>query len=136
HYQDPDFRVPKGHIYVNFLAANVVKDARHFAIARLWCEMLMDALNEACYDAEVAGLHFNIYPQQTGISVHLTGLSAGLLTLLKQILVAFKHAVLDPSRWQSLKHNLMSNWRSAHTHKPVNQLFAELNHRLQPGCFP
>ena len=35
---------------------------------------MIDALNEDLYDAEVAGLHFNIYPTQTGITIHTTGL--------------------------------------------------------------
>ena len=52
HLQDRDFRVPKGHIYLSLRLPAVTNSAFHFAIARLWSELMIDALNDDLYDAE------------------------------------------------------------------------------------
>lgn len=135
HLQDPDFRQPKGHIYAGFLLPEVAQSAKNFANARLWCELILDELNERCYDAEIAGLHFNLYPQQRGVTLHIAGFSPAQVKLLEQVVECMRSLLPDPKRWQALRQKLISNWRSAHTHKPMNKLFAELNFYLQPGSF-
>jgi secreted Zn-dependent insulinase-like peptidase len=92
-------------------------------------------LNEDLYDAEVAGLHFNIYPTQTGITIHTTGLSAGQLPLLSYLMRQAWSVRFDRQRWQAVSEQLVNNWRSAHQHQPLNMLFSELNLALQQGLF-
>lgn len=135
HLQDSEFRVPKGHIYLSLKLPAVTSSAYYFAIARLWSELIIDALNDDLYDAEVAGLHFNIYPTQQGIVIHTTGLSEGQLPLMshlmqRALLLKFAHR-----RFRDIKQTLVSNWQSAHQNQPLNKLFAELNQQLQPGLF-
>lgn len=135
HLQDPDFRVPKGHIYLNLQAPAVNQSAENFGCSRIWAELMIDALNEDLYDAEVAGLHFNIYPTQTGITIHTTGLSAGQLPLLSYLMRQAWSVRFDRQRWQAVSEQLLNNWRSAHQHQPLNMLFSELNLTLQQGLF-
>lgn len=133
--QDPDFRVPKGHIYVQLEAPAVNQSPLLFACARIWSELMLDALNEALYDAEVAGLHFNIYPTQAGITIHTTGLSAGQLPLLNYLMEQALSVRFSRQRWRAVSEQMASNWRSAHQSQPLNLLFSELNLRLQKGLF-
>jgi len=135
HLQDRDFRVPKGHIYLSLKLPAVTNSAFNFAIARLWSELMIDALNDDLYDAEVAGLHFNIYPTQSGITIHTTGLSAGQIPLMQHLIQRALKTRFARRRWQDLKQNLLSNWHSAHQSQPLNKLFAELNQQLQSGLF-
>lgn len=135
HFQDPDFRVPKGHIYLNLESPTVNQSATHFAVARLWSELLIDSLNEALYDAEVAGLHFNIYPTQSGMTIHTMGLSAGQLPLLKQLMKQAWKIKFQRNRFTAVAQQLQQNWQSAHKNQPLNRLFAELNLTLQPRLF-
>lgn len=135
HLQDPDFRQPKGHIYLLIKAPLAVKDVTAFAAARLWCELLLDELNEDCYDADVAGLHFHLYPQQRGFTLHIHGFSRNQVKLMAQICEHFQRPVLNPQRFGALQNKLVNNWRSAHTHKPINKLFAVLNAYLQPHTY-
>lgn len=135
HLQDPDFRVPKGHIYLNLESPAVNQSATHFAAARLWSELLIDSLNEALYDAEVAGLHFNIYPTQSGMTIHTMGLSAGQLPLLQQLMKQAWKVKFKRGRFNSVAQQLKHNWQSAHNNQPLNRLFAELNLTLQPCLF-
>ncbi|MCK7458192.1 insulinase family protein [Idiomarina aminovorans] len=135
HLQDRDFRVPKGHIYLSLKLPAVTNSAFNFAIARLWSELMIDALNDDLYDAEVAGLHFNIYPTQSGVTIHTTGLSAGQIPLMQHLIQRALKTRFARRRWQDLKQSLLSNWRSAHQNQPLNKLFAELNQQLQSGLF-
>lgn len=135
HWHDPDFRVPKAHIYTCFYLPHVVATPASFACARLWSELLLDGLNETCYDAEVAGLHFNIYPQQQGLTVHISGLSGATVPLAAQIVTELKTLRFDEKRWHELRKKLMRNWRAAMTNKPMNVLFSRLNISLQPNTY-
>lgn len=135
HLQDQDFRVPKGHIYLNIEAPKVTESESYFACSRIWSELMIDALNEDLYDAEVAGLHFNIYPTQTGITIHTTGLSAGQLPLLEYLIEQAWQVRFSRRRWQAVKQQLVNNWQSAHQSQPLNLLFSELNLSLQQGLF-
>ncbi|RUO70729.1 insulinase family protein [Pseudidiomarina salinarum] len=135
HLQDPDFRAPKAHVYCQLSLPNATASARDYAQARLWCELMIDKLNESCYDAEIAGLHFNIYPQQRGITIHTSGYSAGIPRLTENIFAACSKATFDPERWDDLRQKLASNWRSALANKPLNLLFARLNVLLQPYTY-
>ncbi|MDV6315524.1 insulinase family protein [Idiomarina sp. HP20-50] len=135
HLQDRDFRVPKGHIYLSLKLPAVTSSALNFATARLWSELMIDALNDDLYDAEVAGLHFNIYPTQNGITIHTTGLSAGQIPLMQHLIRRALKTRFARRRWYDLKQSLLSNWHSAHQNQPLNKLFAELNQQLQSRLF-
>ncbi|PTB84360.1 hypothetical protein C9988_04755, partial [Pseudidiomarina aestuarii] len=129
------FRVPKAHIYTCFYLPEMVATPANFACARLWSELLLDGLNETCYDAEVAGLHFNIYPQQQGLTLHISGLSAATVPLAVQIIAELKTMRFEQKRWQELRQKLINNWRAAMTNKPMNVLFSRLNISLQPNTY-
>ncbi|HET8816190.1 MAG TPA: insulinase family protein [Pseudidiomarina sp.] len=135
HWHDPDFRVPKAHIYTCLYLPDVVASPARFACARLWSELLLDGLNETCYDAEVAGLHFNIYPQQQGLTIHISGLSTATVPLAVQIVTELKTMRFEPKRWLELRQRLVTNWRAAMANKPMNVLFSRLNISLQPNTY-
>lgn len=133
--QDPDFRAPKAHIYSQFILPHVTASASHYACARLWCELMIDRLNEALYDAEMAGLHFNLYPQHYGITLHVSGYSSGITALAAEIIQHFFVTGFSDERWYDLHQKLQSNWQSALANKPLNLLFARLNVLLQPHMY-
>jgi secreted Zn-dependent insulinase-like peptidase len=136
HY--PDFRTPKAHIYLHFTLPHAVQSAQNYACARLWCELLLDQLNERYYDAEIAGLHFNLYTQQSGITLHVSGYSTGIIQLTQQLLCELPKLSVNDTRWHDVRTKLAANWQSSLANKPVSQLFARINVLLQPYtyCLP
>lgn len=66
HKKDDEFNVPKGHLYLSLDSDQASPTPRHAALTRLYVEMLLDHLTEHTYQAEVAGLSYNIYPHQAG----------------------------------------------------------------------
>ncbi|CAB0149569.1 Protease 3 [Pseudidiomarina piscicola] len=135
HLQDPDFRAPKAHVYCQFVLPQATRSAQHYACARLWCELMIDRFNEECYDAEIAGLHFNIYPQHYGITLHVSGYSAGIAELTATLLKRFIAPKFSTARWHDIHQKLQSNWQSALANRPLNLLFARLNVLLQPHMY-
>ena len=135
HLQDSQFRVPKGHIYMSLVLPQATGTRQAFAHARVWCELVLDKLNEKCYDAEVAGIHFNLYPQQSGISIHISGFSERQPELLAVILRELTDFNFSQSRFETIKHQLHHNWLAVNRNKPINHLFTILNQQLQRGCF-
>ncbi|MBA3988336.1 MAG: peptidase M16 [Idiomarina sp.] len=135
HFQDPEFRVPKGHIYLSLALPRATNTKSAFAHARVWCELVLDALNERCYDAEVAGMQFNVYPQQSGISIHISGFSERQPELLSLILNSLTDFEFNPQHFQHIRHQLYHNWLAVNRHKPINHLFTVLNQTLQRGCY-
>lgn len=135
HLQDADFRMPKGHIYLSLLLPEATHNTQAFAHARVWCELVLDKLNERCYDAEVAGIQFNVYPQQSGISIHLSGFSERQPELLQTILKALTDFEFSHERFNTIQHHLYHNWVALNRQKPINHLFTVLNQTLQRGCY-
>ncbi len=136
--QDPDFRAPKAHIYLHLMLPHSMQNATSYACARLWCDLLLDQLNEQYYDAEIAGLHFNLYTQQTGITLHLSGYSNGIVALFEQLLTELPNLTMQDTRWHDMRTKLSANWQSSLANKPISLLFARVNVLLQPYtyCLP
>lgn len=135
HLHDVDFRQPRAHLYIGMQLPELIQDAAHFALGRLWCELMLDKLNEQCYDAEVAGLHFNLYPQQQGITLHVSGPAKYVPQLATTLIEAMRNPEFDPQRWHDLRQRLLLSWRQALLHKPLNMLFSHLNVQLQPHTY-
>ncbi len=135
HLHDGQFRQPKAHVYCGFYLPKVIESPGQFASARLWCELMLDTLNEQFYDAEIAGLNFNLYPQQQGITLHVSGAAMHLPTLTQEMLALMQTAQFSKQRWENLRQRLITNWQQALLHKPLNLLFSNLNVHLQPHTY-
>lgn len=136
HYQEPEFRLPKGHIYIAIDSLNAVSSPRHVALTRLCVEMLIDSLTEATYPAELAGIGYNIYAHQGGVTLQLSGFSAKQPLLLQTILHRFRHREFRQERFDTIRQQLLRNWRNVTEEKPISQLFNQLTGLLQPNNPP
>lgn len=135
HRQECTSAAPHAHVYLSLQLPLANASVRNHAISRLWCELGQDALNERFYDAEVAGIHFNLYAQGSGITLHVAGFSDRQPALLRDLLTTL--ATLRPSAEQfyTTRDHMCRNWRAMHQHKPINYLFSLLHHRLQKGSY-
>ena len=135
HFQDPNFRVPKGHLYLMLRMPFANSSARNFACSRIWCELGLELLNEAFYDAEVAGMHFNLYPQQGGITLHIAGFSCRQQELFNNLVSTLSNLQLSETLFHDIREQLSINWLAVHKNSPVNHLFGMLHHHLQQGSY-
>lgn len=135
HRKDDEFKVPKGHLYLSLDSSQAAASPRHAALTRLYVEMLLDFLTEYTYQAEVAGLNYNIYPHQGGITLHLTGFTGKQETLLALIINKARERNFTQARFNVIKQQILRNWHNHGQSKPISQLFTSLTVTLQKRSF-
>lgn len=134
--QDPEFQLPKGHLYVSVDSEYAVTSASHIAQCRLAIELLLDHLGEITYQAEIAGMRYQLYAHQGGYTIHISGFSDKQLLLLKMILGNRLFGHFDPKRFDIIKRQLIRHWKNQAKIRPISQLFNQLSALLQPNNPP
>ncbi|RLV60349.1 insulinase family protein [Parashewanella curva] len=129
--KDQKFNVPKGHIYLAIDSLHACDTQTHAAYTRLYIEMVLDYLAEYTYDAEVAGIHYHIYPHQAGLTLHISGFTIKQLDLLKLIIEKAKERNFCQTRFQRVTKQLIRNWRNISNTRPISQLFSALTSTVQ-----
>ncbi len=135
HKKDDEFNVPKGHMYLSLDSEQASKTSKHAALTRLYVEMLLDYLTEPTYQAEVAGLSYNIYPHQGGITLHLSGFTGNQETLLALLINKARERNFTEERFNLIKAQLLRSWQNLAQAKPISQLFTGLTATLQKRSY-
>lgn len=129
---DTEFNSPKGHVFVQLTLPQSIRDMAALAQTKLWMELLLDAVNERLYAATTAGLSYNVYVQQHGITIHTSGLSSNQIALVHDLLHQLQHCEFLQHRFAELKFQLSRHWQHQSRNKPVSMLFNTLSSMLQP----
>ncbi|TKB53901.1 insulinase family protein [Ferrimonas aestuarii] len=135
HFKDSDFNVPKGHLFIALDSDEAHRTTRAAALTRLYIAMLLDDLSERTYAAEIAGLSYNIYPHQGGLTLHLTGYTGKQEALLSLLLTQARKRNFLPRRFNDTKARLMRNWHAVRRARPISKLFNSLTATLQHRTF-
>ncbi|MCY9828048.1 insulinase family protein [Vibrio chagasii] len=136
HLQDHQFRVPKGVVYIAIDSPHSVASPRNIVKTRLCVEMFLDSLEKETYQAEIAGMGYNMYTHQGGVTLTLSGFSEKQPQLLNMILERFQARDFSPTRFETIKHQLLRNWNNASQDRPISQLFNAMTGILQPNNPP
>jgi len=136
HLQDDEFRVPKGVVYIAIDSPHAVANPRNIVKTRLCVEMFLDSLAADTYQAEIAGMGYNMYAHQGGVTLTISGFSQKQPELMKQILTRFALREFSSQRFNTIKQQLLRNWRNAAQDRPISQLFNALTGILQPNNPP
>ncbi len=136
HLQDPEFRLPKGIIYIAIDSPHAVASVTNIVKTRLCVEMFLDALAKQTYQAEIAGMHYNLYAHQGGVTLTLSGFSQHQPKLLQVILEKFATRSFSQERFENIKQQLKRSWSNAQQDRPLSQLFSGIAGLLQPNNPP
>ncbi|WP_117234521.1 insulinase family protein [Vibrio maerlii] len=136
HLQEKEFRVPKGVVYVAIDSPQAVATPRKIVKTRLCVEMFLDSLASQTYQAEIAGMGYNLYAHQGGVTLSLSGFSQKIPQLLEIILKRFADRDFKPERFELIKQQLLRSWRNAAQDRPISQLFNAMSGILQPNNPP
>ncbi|MDN3610627.1 insulinase family protein [Vibrio ostreicida] len=136
HLQDHQFRVPKGVIYVAIDSPHAVANSQNIVKTRLCVEMFLDSLSTETYQAEIAGMGYNMYAHQGGVTLTLSGFSKKQPELMAMILRRFAKREFSQQRFTTIKSQMLRNWRNAAQDKPISQLFNAMTGLLQPNNPP
>ncbi|MDP2560182.1 insulinase family protein [Psychrobium sp. 1_MG-2023] len=132
HLAESQFKIPKGHIYTAIDSPVVGENARSAALCRLYVEMIHDSLAEMTYPAEIAGMHYDIYPHQAGVTMHLSGYTPKLFLFFEMLISKIRQRDFSSARFDEIKYQLHKSWLNSNKAKPINILFKGLSTTLQP----
>lgn len=136
HQQETEFAVPKGVIYIAIDSPHAVASHHNIVMTRLCVEMFLDRLATETYQAEIAGMSYNLYTHQGGVTLSLSGFNQKQPQLLAMILEKFAQRDFKADRFASIKQQLARNWRNAAQDRPISQLFNTMTGLLQPNNPP
>eukprot|EP00928_Gymnodinium_smaydae_P021833 TRINITY_DN18548_c0_g1_i1.p1 TRINITY_DN18548_c0_g1~~TRINITY_DN18548_c0_g1_i1.p1 ORF type:complete len:1037 (+),score=242.92 TRINITY_DN18548_c0_g1_i1:244-3111(+) len=85
HRQDDAFRQPKAHVVFAIHSPYIFEAADNYMRVLLWSRSVMEALSEYAYDAQVAGVSFNLGISSGSLSLTVSGFNDKLGVLLNAV---------------------------------------------------
>lgn len=120
--KDDRFWVPKGNVFItlrNPLAGAIPANS---AKARIYCELVKDALVEYSYDAEIAGLEYGLSSYALGLDIAVSGYSDKMSVLLEKVLVSMRDLQVEPNRFKIVKERVLRGYRNWDFQQPFRQV--------------
>ena len=120
--KDDRFWVPKANVFVtlrNPLAAALPSTS---VKTRMFCQLVKDALGEYSYDAEIAGLEYELGDYYVGIGIDVSGYNDKISVLLEKVLVTMRDLEVRPDRFNIVKERLLRGYRNWDFQQPYNQV--------------
>ncbi|XP_046548482.1 insulin-degrading enzyme-like [Haliotis rubra] len=101
--QDDEFLLPKACMTFEIKSSYAYIDPLHANMNSLLMLLFKDAVNEYAYDAELAGLGYNLDNTMYGMTLSVKGYSDKLHVLLQKIVERFTTYTVDPKRYEIIK---------------------------------
>jgi insulysin len=111
--KDDQFWVPRGNIIVVLRTPLASVTPSNTVKTKFFCELVQDSLNEYAYDAEIAGLSYNLNGHTLGLDVEISGYNDKMAVLLEKVLLGMKNLEVKNDRFDIVKERLRrgySNW--------------------------
>lgn len=128
--KDDTFWVPKANVIVSLKNPIIFASAENYVKARLFTELVRDALEEYSYDAELAGLQYTVMLDQRGLFLDISGYNDKLPLLLKQVVVTLRDIDIKDDRFKIIKERVKlayKNWPLQSSYQQVGSFMSWLN---------
>lgn len=120
--KDDQFWVPKGTVAVKIRNPLMALGPEWAMKGMLYCMLINDALSEYAYDAELAGLSYNISTISDGLSIIVSGYNDKLSVLLEKVLICIRDLEVKQERFDIKKEHLMRHLRNLDLRGPSQQI--------------
>ena len=120
--KDDRFWVPKGTIMIILRSPSAAVTPENSVKANLYCMLVKDALNEYSYDAEIAGLEYDLTDIPRGLHVQISGYNEKMPVLLEKVLTCMRDINITPERFQIVKERLLRGYRNWDYQQPFHQV--------------
>ncbi|KAI1982444.1 metalloprotease [Ophidiomyces ophidiicola] len=120
--KDDTFWVPKAAVEITMRNPLVYATPGNNVKTRLYCELVRDALTEYSYDAELAGLDYDLTPSVFGLDVSIAGYNDKMSVLLEKVLHSMRDLEVRPERFKIIKERLARGFRNAEYQLPYYQV--------------
>ncbi|CEH18771.1 related to ste23-metalloprotease involved in a-factor processing [Ceraceosorus bombacis] len=112
HKRDDQFLMPKANLFMLLRSPLIDATPNNAVKSRVFVELVKDALTEYSYDAELAGLGYNIESQADGIGLSVDGYSHKLPVLCRYILEEIAKFKVDPKRFDIIKDSVRRGYQN------------------------
>ncbi|CAB4464914.1 unnamed protein product [Rhizophagus irregularis] len=113
HKKDDTFWVPKANVYFILKSPFSYVTPLNSVKARLYVDLIKDALTEYSYNAEIAGLSYDLYTHFNGLLLTIDGYSDKMQVLLEKILIIMKNFEVDSERFSLIKEYLQRDYKNS-----------------------
>ncbi|KOS19222.1 putative zinc protease mug138 [Escovopsis weberi] len=128
--KDDLFWVPRANVIVSLKCPLIYATAENSVKARLFSELIRDALEEYSYDAELAGLQYSVTLDNRGMFLDISGYNDKLPVLLERVVTTLRDIEIKDSRFDIVKERLSrgyENWQLQSSYQQVGDYMAWLN---------
>ncbi|KAJ2806180.1 metalloprotease, partial [Coemansia guatemalensis] len=125
--QDDRFFLPRGDVRIQIDTPAAYESALNSVLTNLFLQMLKDTLTELTYDAEVAGLWFDIRDNVEGIQVHVAGFNDKLLRLLRIVMETLRGYKVEQAHFEVYKREVKKRLDNARHMEPYNHAQTSTN---------
>lgn len=101
--KDDTFWVPKGTLTVSMKNPIIFSVAENYIKTNMFTELVRDALEEYSYDADLAGLLYNVSLEQRALVIEVSGYNDKLPVLLEQVLITMRDLDIKDDRFAIIK---------------------------------
>ncbi|RUS32698.1 Metalloenzyme, LuxS/M16 peptidase-like protein [Jimgerdemannia flammicorona] len=131
HKKDDTFWIPRANVWVLFRSPLAYATPGNCVKTRLYTDLLKDSLSEYSYDAEVAGLSYNIENQLEGMLLGVGGYNDKLSVLLEKVVVKMKEFEVDRERFGLIKDQLRRSYKNFALEPPYQHALYLLSYITQ-----
>ncbi|EDO37735.1 predicted protein [Nematostella vectensis] len=116
--QDVTFLLPKACMLFEITSPLAYIDPCHCNMAYIFLQLLKDSLNEYAYDAEIAGVTYNLDNTMYGIFMSIRGYNHKQGILMEKILKRMTKFKVDPNRFRLIKERYEQGLRNFKAEQP------------------
>ena len=120
--KDDTFWVPKANLFVSCKSPIIYASAENSVKARLYTDLVRDALEEYSYDADLAGLRYSVTLDSRGLLVEVSGYNDKLAVLLEQVLQTMRDLEIKDDRFAIVKERFSRAFRNWAFQQPFHQV--------------
>ncbi|KAF5005938.1 hypothetical protein FDECE_7652 [Fusarium decemcellulare] len=128
--KDDTFWVPRANVFVSLQTPLIYVSAENNVKTRLFTDLVRDALEEYSYDAELAGLQYNVSLDSRGLFLDVSGYNDKLPVLLEHVVTTMRDLEIKEDRFDIIKERLTreyNNWQLKSSYLQVGDYTNWLN---------
>lgn len=120
--KDDTFWVPKANLYINCRNTLPSASPENYLKAKIYTDIVRDALEEYSYDAELAGLEYSVSSSSIGLDIIVSGYNDKLSVLLEKVLLTMRDLDVKPERFEIIKERMLRGLKNWDYQQPYNQV--------------
>ncbi|KAL3476459.1 Metalloenzyme, LuxS/M16 peptidase-like protein [Aspergillus californicus] len=120
--KDDRFWVPKATVSITLRNPLVWATPANLVKTKVYCELVKDALVEYSYDAELAGLDYDLSASIFGLDVSVGGYNDKMAVLLERVISSMRDLTVRSDRFLIVKERLARSYKNAEYQQPYHQV--------------